>query len=134
MSAEKAITPRAPASLRAAGRRLWREVVRDFELSPVELERLRLASAQLDLVGALEQELADGGLVSVGSKGQPRLSGAVAELNRARALASRLIADLGLPGAGEEDQNSRSPASRRAQHAANARWVRRPRLVGAEEA
>ncbi len=63
--------PRAPEGLDQAGKRLWRAVTGELELAGHELELLRQACATADLIAAAAAALADGGLVTVGSMGQP---------------------------------------------------------------
>lgn len=117
----EASRPRAPVGLGAAGRRLWRAVTSDYELQPWELDSLTLACRQLDDVASLEALLAEQGLVVPGSKGQPRLSAVVSELRQARLAAARLLAEVGLPL--DDEGRPATPAARRAQRAAQARWA-----------
>lgn len=112
--------PSAPSGLRPAGRRLWRQVVADFDGSPHELALLALACRQADDVAALEDLIASDGLVVEGSAGQPRLNAAVTEVRQGRLALAKLLDQLALPA--DDDRAGRSPASRKAQKAARARW------------
>ena len=120
------VPPRPPAGLAAAGRALWRGLVAEYQFDPVELLVLHAAAAQADSVAALEKLVREHGIVTTGSKGQPRLSAAVAELRQGRLALARLLGDLAIPvddalGA----TTSLTQAGRRAQRAARARWARR---------
>lgn len=111
---------RPPAGLGKAGRALWRAVAGVYELDPRELLTLAAAARQADDTAALESALARGALVVEGSKGQPVLNAAVAELRQGRLALARLLGTLDLPA--EEDGVAMTSAQRRAQHAAEARW------------
>ena len=84
---------------------------------------LELAARQADDLAALERMLAEQGLVVAGSKGQPKLSGAPAELRAQRAALAKLVSQLAIPMDGE--LVGRTPAQRKAARAAAARWERR---------
>jgi P27 family predicted phage terminase small subunit len=110
---------RAPADLGAAGRRLWREVLGVYELSPAEAETLRQACATIDQLAAIDEAVRDGGVVAEGSMGQLRanpLLGVAADLRRTLSV---LLRDMALPMPGEVEGQRRSPA---AVAAAQARW------------
>lgn len=113
--------PSAPTGLGAAGRRLWRQVIVEFEGPPHELALLALACHQADDVAALEAVLVADGLVVEGSQGQPRLNGAVTEVRQGRLALAKLLDQLALP-VDEEEMVGRSPTSRKASKAARARW------------
>lgn len=113
-------TPTPPRDLGPAGRDLWRKVLATFELDDHELPALLLAAKQLDDVARLEALLVSDGLVVIGSAGQTRLSAVVTELRQARLAASRLLDALALPLDGAD--TAATPASKRAQRAAQARW------------
>jgi hypothetical protein len=112
-------TPRTPARLSKAGRALWRRLVTEFELGPGELALLELAAHQADDVAALEDLLRRDGLIVPGSMGQPRLSAVVAEVRQGRLALAKLVGALALP---DEDDRPQTERSKRAAHAANARW------------
>jgi uncharacterized protein with von Willebrand factor type A (vWA) domain len=108
-----------PAGLGKAGKRVWGSILREFQLDARELLVLEQAGAQADAVEALELEIASAGLVSRGSRGQPRLSPTVSELRQARLSVAKLLRDLALP-----DRDGGTATTRRARKAAEARWER----------
>jgi hypothetical protein len=118
--------PRTPANLSAAGRKLWRAMVNEFELEDHELALLEAACRQADDLAALEQLIRDDGMKVQGSTGQERLHPAIAEARLARQSLDRLMARFKLPGA--EDPATGQPGrplsarGRQAQAAANKRW------------
>lgn len=111
--------PRAPSGLATAGRALWAKVLADHELEAHELAVLELAARQADDVAALEA-LIEGGLLVKGAAGQDRLTPAVGEARMGRLAVAKLLAQLALPA--EEADRPASETSKRAQHAATARW------------
>lgn len=119
--------PLPPKGLQAPGRALWRAVLDDlgeqFELTGRELSVLAMAARQRDEIARVEAALDGDGIVTRGSKGQPRLNGALGELRQMRLACSRLLGELDVPGASEEPAPSGTARSQRARHAANARWM-----------
>ena len=115
---------RAPNGLGAAGLALWRRFTADEDLvfSTSELVTLELAARQADDVHALETALQRDGLVTEGSKGQPKLSSIPGELRLQRAALARLVGLLAFPEEGESE--GLTPAQKRARRAADARWSR----------
>ena len=111
--------PRPPAGLEKAGKRVWREILDEFDLDSRERIVLEQACRQLDSVADLEALIDESGLVSRGSRGQLRLSASVTELRQARLAVSRLLSELALP-----DVEDTTAASRRGRKAADARWSR----------
>jgi hypothetical protein len=103
------------------GRRVWREVTGPFELDLRELENLRMACAQLDLVARLDAVIERDGLTVVGSTGQPRLNPAVVEVRQARVAASRLLGELRLPDVDDRPMTARQIQAKRA---VEYRWSR----------
>jgi len=85
-----------PTSLSTAGRRLWRETVKEHDLQQHELETLRAACGELDLITLMEQELAGQPLTVTGSTGQPVAHPLVQELRQHRSTMSALIRSLKL--------------------------------------
>lgn len=55
--------PRVPQGLNVAGRRLWRSVIDNYELSGHELEVLRVAAMAADRLETAHQQLDDEGQV-----------------------------------------------------------------------
>jgi hypothetical protein len=117
--------PRPPRGLGAAGRALWRRLTVEFDFDARELLVLEAAARQADDVALLEALLADEGPVTVGSKGQPRLSAVVMEVRQGRLALLKLLDGLRIPG--EDEEAGRSAASERASRAATSRWGRRDR-------
>jgi hypothetical protein len=118
---------RPPAALKAAGKRLWKDVTSGLTLRPDELAILAEAGKVADQIAALERAVARGTTLVPGSTGQPRLNPAIGELRLQRQALAALLArldipeDTGLPR-GEWDGIS---ASTRARMAARRRWGQR---------
>jgi len=109
---------RAPSGLGRAGRRLWRSVLAEYELSAAELVLLEQAARTADLLEAMTAELA-GGVTAEGSVGQVRAHPLLAAAAEHRKVLGTLLMQLALPLPGEEYGQVRSPQ----QHAAaQARW------------
>ncbi len=98
--------PAAPRGTRAAGRRLWRAVLNDYDLAEHELTLLRQAVHVADLCKDLQQRLDDEGPL-LGDRAHP----ALVELRQQRILLARLIVALRVP-LGEEEEEAKSTASR----------------------
>lgn len=109
--------PKPPAGLEKAGKRVWREILAEFDLDARELLVLEQAARQADAVTALEAEIDESGLVSRGSRGQMRLSTSVTELRQARLAVAKLLSELALP-----DDEGQTASGRHARKAAEARW------------
>ncbi len=87
-----------PAGLKTAGRRLWRAVVDDYDLTAPELEILRQAARTADVLDRLAVLVAGDELVDVESG---RAAAAVVEHRQQSLVLARLVAALRLPdGAG----------------------------------
>jgi phage terminase small subunit len=89
--------PTAPKGLRAAQRRLWREIVAGFELENHHLRILEAACREPDRAEAAEEHIAAEGeyLTNARSKAvKPHPAGQVAR--SARLAAARLLRELGL--------------------------------------
>ncbi len=112
--------PRAPAHLRAAGRRLWREILAVYDLSPGELEMLRQAARVADLIARADAELAaEPDLMVTGSTGQPRAHPLLDASAAQRRVLAEMVRSMALPMPGEDEGRRRSPAAR---ENALARW------------
>lgn len=92
---------RVPSGLGAAGRRLWRSVVDEFELAEHELAQLEEACRTRDMIVILRAQLSGDGLMIASSQGA-RLHPAVAEIRAQQLTLARLLATLGVPAL-EED-------------------------------
>ena len=113
--------PKAPAGLRAAGKRLWQSVAEPYVLTPAELAMLDEACRTKDELERLEKAVrALPDLVTTGSMGQEKVHPLLNELRLHRALLAKLTEQLNLPD--EDQQVGLRVGSRRAQHAARARW------------
>ena len=98
-SAAAVTVPAAPRGLRAAGRRLWRAVVVDFELAEHELALLREAVRVADVCQELPKTIDAEGVFR-----EQRVHPAVVELRAQRILLARLIVALRVPLSVEDDQ------------------------------
>ncbi len=110
----------APDGLQGPGLALWDRVTSLWELRPDEENLLSLLSYATSEADALRRAIEADGLVVKGSRGQPRQHPLLASLSTLRLTVLRLSAQLALPDA-DEDQG-RSPAQRKASHAAQTRW------------
>jgi phage terminase small subunit len=68
MNAKNDTIPAAPAHLGASGRRLWRDLTREFRFQPDALAVLRLACEQLDRADEARERLAKDGLLLDGRR------------------------------------------------------------------
>jgi len=131
---EKTQRPPAPNALDDPGRELWESVHSDlgdaFELTAKELELLALASRQRDEIARVEAALDGDGVVIAGSKGQPRLNGALAELRQMRLAVAKLLGEIDAPGPEDVPTRAGTARSQRASHAARARWAEVERRKG----
>lgn len=119
-------TPRAPAGLQAAGKRLWRAIVEDFELTAAETLILEAAARMADEVATLEKELRTAPVITVGSKGQERPNALFGELRQGRLALGRLIAQLGL----DENADGGTARSHAGRRLARQRWQRKAAANG----
>jgi hypothetical protein len=84
--------PGAPRGAGAAGRRLWRAIVTEFELAEHEMTLLRQAVRVADICEDLQKRVDDDGLL-VDGRAHPGL----VELRQQRILLGRLIVALRVP-------------------------------------
>lgn len=120
----------APKSLEAAGKKLWREIAKDYDLRPDEYRVLEDAAQEADLVDVMAAAMRDEPLMIEGSQGQMVLNPLVSELRQHRTTLSNLLAKLKLPDdSGEAGASDGEPVvddrATKARAAANARWSRR---------
>jgi P27 family predicted phage terminase small subunit len=121
----RAAKPKPPATLAPPGRKLWRAILADladgWELDRRELHLLEQACRCADDIAQLEQAVKRDGATVAGSRGQTVVHPAVTEARQLRIAQARLLGVIEL-----EDpavvRARMSPASRRAQAAAEARW------------
>lgn len=91
------MTVAAPKGLASAGRKLWRATVEQFELRQDELEVLKAACGEADLIARMEEALEDEPLTVTGSQGQIVAHPLVQELRQHRATQAALFRSLKLP-------------------------------------
>lgn len=90
--------PAPPRGSQAAGRRLWRSVLGEFELAEHELTLLRQAVRVADVCEVLQRRVDDEGVL-LGDRAHP----ALVELRAERILLARLIVALRVPFGLQED-------------------------------
>jgi hypothetical protein len=103
--------PRAPAGAGPSGRRLWREIQADYELSEHETALLTALVRQVDRLDKLEELIAAEGLTVDASHGV-KMHPAVPEARASAIAIARISAALRLP-AGETGDDARPAASQR---------------------
>jgi hypothetical protein len=91
--------PPAPQGLGAAGKRLWKAVLDDFDLEEHELALLRQAVRVADLCEDLQAQVDAEGLI-IGGRTHP----ALVELRQQRILLARLVVALRVPMGEQEGQ------------------------------
>lgn len=93
--------PRAPAGLGDAGRELWRSAWRAAHwLTPLDLMIVEIAAHSADAIARLDEQIAAGGSVAAGYKGQP-VPHPLVKIRDARARQLRTyLGDLGLTPVG----------------------------------
>ena len=89
--------PRAPASSGAAGRRLWRAVLADFELAEHEQVLLRQACPVADVCEGHQHRVDEDGPLVTTRLGKQRAHPALVELRQQRLVLARLIVALRVP-------------------------------------
>jgi hypothetical protein len=87
----------APKGLREAGKKLWRETTKTYELRQDELEALKAACGEADLIQRMEEALGDEPLTVTGSQGQLVAHPLVQELRQHRSTMASLLRGLKLP-------------------------------------
>ncbi|MFZ3319530.1 MAG: P27 family phage terminase small subunit [Mycobacterium sp.] len=111
--------PPAPKDLQVEGRKLWRDVLAEFELNATELALLRQLCLTVDELAAMKADLAEMGLVVMGSRNQPRVNPLIAVIASHRKLVDQLVVALGVPLPGESVGRRRSSA---AKQSVDKRW------------
>lgn len=114
--------PAGPRGMRAAGRRVWRAVVGEYQLEQHEVALLRELVRCVDLLDELAEVVRRDGLMVEGPGGLPRLHPAAVEARQARIALARLSASLRLP-AGDEGAGDAKGGMRRPQRRGAARGV-----------
>lgn len=101
-----------PRGLKAAGRRLWRATVDEFELNEHELGLLREVCRTADTLDALQAVIDTDGVLDESPQGR-RVHPALVEIRQQRITFARLVAQLGVP-TGDEGQPAKGQQQRRA--------------------
>lgn len=114
----------APKHLGKEGSKLWKAVVKQFELGPAEARILEDACREVDLIEKLEEELRDPAteLTVTGSMGQPVSNPLIQEVRQHRGMVKTLLAALKLPDDPETEAREKANRSQSAREAAMARW------------
>jgi hypothetical protein len=99
--------PRAPTSSGAAGRRLWRAALTDFELAAHEQVLLRRACRVADVCEGLQHRVDEEGPLVTTRLGEQRAHPAV-ELRQQRLVLARLIVALRVPLGDQEPEAART--------------------------
>ena len=86
--------PQPPRSLGVAGRRLFRAITRDFDLSESELSLLELACQAADDAARARADLTADGVTARGRYGQPVLHPAATAARQAEASVARILGML----------------------------------------
>lgn len=97
--------PKAPAGLEQAGRRLWRAVLKAFDLEEHELALLRRACHVADRCEALQAVVDSEGLFETNRLGERKMHPAVVELRQQEILLAKLVVAMRVPlGEAGEDE------------------------------
>jgi hypothetical protein len=108
----------APKGLGRQGRKLWRDVVSEYELRVDELVLLENACRTVDKIEFLEAGMAGEPLIVKGSMGQEREHPLLSETRQQRSYLNRTLAQLKLPDDGVAVNQHREAGS--------ARWRKSP--------
>src|SRR5688572_5378717 len=98
MTANRSEKPRPPAGLKAAGKRLWDQVVAEFDPDEHELALLGEAARTIDVLNDLDAIVRREGPIVEGSHGGQKAHPALVEARQQRIALARLVAVLRLPG------------------------------------
>jgi hypothetical protein len=118
----------APRGAKAAGKRLWRSVLQEYELEEHEAALLREMVRTVDQLDALQAAVDRDGLMVAGPGMARRVHPAAVEARQARIALARLAAALRLP-AGDEDSADAKTGTRRPQRRVGVRGPYRLRGV-----
>lgn len=114
--------PHHPDVVESTGQQLVRQITATFVLTAAEEQLLDQAAATLDAISTLDGQLATDGVMVAGSKGQPVLHPAVAELRLQRLTLARLLTGLDLPEEPSADDQHGQARTSAARALARARW------------
>uniref|UniRef100_A0AB39U259 Terminase n=3 Tax=unclassified Caudoviricetes TaxID=2788787 RepID=A0AB39U259_9CAUD len=95
---------RAPTGLQASGKRLWKSITSEFDLSadPDKAELLFQACRTADQIAELDEAAAEAPLTVKGSMGQPVISPFIAEARVQRGLLAQLLSRMNFEDAIDE--------------------------------
>lgn len=130
-TAQDAPTP-PPTDLLDTGRALWRDVTAKYELRADEVPLLAEMCRAVDRLAGIRAALVGQPLLVAGSTGQQRAHPLLGEERATVLVLAKLQAQLGLPD--EVGQVGATPASRKAQRAANERWRREAVVLDGQNA
>jgi hypothetical protein len=122
--------PRAPAGLAERGRRLWRDVLGSYLLTPGEREVLLALCHAVDQLGKVNAELVGAPLTVKGSRGQQVPNPLLAEARAYDKTIESLQRALCLPAPGQTAGAWRNPHTK---SAVDARWSRAKTIRAREE-
>lgn len=114
-----------PADLGTQGSWLWDQITTGYDLRPDEVQVLRDACREADLIERLELEQRDQSLKSRGSQGQEVASPLVSELRQHRSTLAGMLRGLKLPDSDAQAAQKAETDSQKARAAARARWDRK---------
>lgn len=97
-------------------------MVETYQLRPDEVEILRRCCRLIDRCEAIDRELVDVEMVTIGSKGQTRSHPLLTELRQTEAELGRLLRGLSLPDTDINGLHRRQNRSHAARQMARARW------------
>jgi phage terminase small subunit len=86
----------APRDLSDESKQIWREVVREFDLLPLELKLLEAAVRCWDRVLSFREDIKDKGTIYTDRYGQPKERPEVVAERQYKTLFMRLVRELGL--------------------------------------
>ncbi len=111
---------RAPSGLKGS-KKLWKQVVTEYELRPDELRLLEDACREADTIDALQEAASQADLLGTGSTGQTVIHPLIPEIRQHRIVLARILGSLRLP---DDPTVAGSSASDKARTASLARWQR----------
>lgn len=106
--------PRVPAGTGPSGRRLWADVLGEYELEEHEMALLREMVRTVDLLDDLDAQVRADGLMVAGQGLGKRVHPCAVEARQQRIALARLSAALRLPAGeeGDHQQSARRPQRR----------------------
>ena len=111
------------------GSALFASISEDIALDERELALLTLAGDQLDDLARLREKIREEGIEGKGYKGQKKTSTHATEARHGRLAIARMLGMLTIPAEDEDFEKPMTEASRRAQHASRARWMKEADLL-----